>query len=63
MFVPKIMTSDNASTLMAAANHIKRLFESDSLQSTLSHKGTQGQFIMVWRLVGTTYWPDKNTIE
>jgi hypothetical protein len=30
---------------MEAANHIKRLFESDSLQSTLSHKGTQWQFI------------------
>jgi hypothetical protein len=44
MSVPKIMISDNASTYMAAVNHIKRQFESDSLQSTLSHKGTQWQF-------------------
>jgi hypothetical protein len=34
------MISDNATTYMAAANHIKRLFESDSLQSTISNKGT-----------------------
>ncbi|XP_060575431.1 uncharacterized protein LOC132732923 [Ruditapes philippinarum] len=63
MSVPKIMISDNASTYMAAANHIKRLFESDSLQSTLSHKGTQWQFIpkrSTWysgwweRLIGLT---------
>jgi hypothetical protein len=45
MSVPKIIISDNASTYMAAVNNIKRLFESDSVQTTLSHKGTQWQII------------------
>ncbi|XP_053372742.1 uncharacterized protein LOC128546345 [Mercenaria mercenaria] len=49
--VPTLMISDNASTYVAASNHIQRLFESQTVQDALSMKGTCS---MVRRLVGTS---------
>lgn len=43
--VPSIMISDNATTYIAASNHIRRLFESISVKEALSQKGTEWKFI------------------
>ncbi|XP_053403136.1 uncharacterized protein LOC123560655 [Mercenaria mercenaria] len=43
--VSTLMISDNASTYVAASNHIQRLFESKTVQDALSMKGTQWKFI------------------
>lgn len=43
--VPSKMISDNATTYLAAAKHIRRLFESSTVQNQLSKSGTEWQFI------------------
>ncbi|XP_052249823.1 uncharacterized protein LOC127857468 [Dreissena polymorpha] len=43
--LPMVMISDNAATYIAAANHLKKLFNSQVLQEELSRKGTEWQFI------------------
>ena len=69
--LPVIMISDNATTYMAAANHLKRLFESPSLKSSLSQKGIEWRFIPkrapwyggFWeRLIGITKSTLKKTL-
>ena len=69
--LPVIMISDNASTYMAAANHLKQLFESTSLKTSLSQKGIEWRFIPkrapwyggFWeRLIGITKTTLKKTL-
>ncbi|XP_052245628.1 uncharacterized protein LOC127854604 [Dreissena polymorpha] len=43
--LPTTMISDNATTYMAAASHLKKLFQSPSLQETLRNQGTEWRFI------------------
>ena len=43
--VPRTMFSDNATTFMAASNHLKRLCGSSSVQDVLAQKGTEWRFI------------------
>ena len=43
--LPKLMLSDNATTYTAAAVHLRRLFDSQYLKQSLSHKGTEWKFI------------------
>lgn len=43
--LPKLMMSDNATTYHAAANHLQRIFTSQSVQTTLTQRGTQWHFI------------------
>ena len=54
--LPKIMVSDNGTTFHAAANTIRRLMKSISVQDTLHNQGIEWKFIaMVWWLVGETH--------
>ena len=43
--LPMVMISDNATTYIAAANHLKKLFNSQVVQEELSRKGTEWRFI------------------
>ncbi|XP_053395587.1 uncharacterized protein LOC128555850 [Mercenaria mercenaria] len=43
--LPHVMISDNASTFVAASNHIRRLFESRKVQDALTSQGTTWKFI------------------
>ncbi|XP_052268588.1 uncharacterized protein LOC127869969 [Dreissena polymorpha] len=43
--LPKLIISDNATTFVAASNHLKTLMESTSVQETLSGMGIEWRFI------------------
>lgn len=43
--VPAKMISDNATTYLAAANHIQKIFQSPNVQEQLTQQGTVWQFI------------------
>ena len=43
--LPKVMISDNATTYTAAANHLRKLFNSPAVLEALSRRGTEWRFI------------------
>ena len=43
--LPKLMISDNGTTFQAAANQLRRLFNSLNVQTELHHRGVEWQFI------------------
>ena len=43
--LPKVMISDNATTYTAAANHLKKLFNSPAVLEAFSRRGTEWRFI------------------
>ncbi|XP_060559098.1 uncharacterized protein LOC132719352 [Ruditapes philippinarum] len=43
--LPRLMISDNGTTFHAAANQIRRLYNSQNLHTALTHRGTHWQFI------------------
>lgn len=61
--LPSVMISDNASTFLAAAEDLQRLFESETLQRELERHNVTWRFIpkwaMVWWLLGENGWSDK----
>ena len=44
--LPRLMISDSATTYMSAANHLRTLFRSKTVQEELNNKGTEWRFIV-----------------
>lgn len=62
--LPKIVLSDNATTVKAAAEKITRITKDNQLQEKLADQGSEWKCIpkkitMVWRLLETSYWTHK----
>lgn len=43
--LPRLMLSDNATTYIAASNHLQKLFASTSVQDSINCRGTEWKFI------------------
>ena len=59
--LPKKMISDNASTYLAAAEELQRMFSSEALKEALESQNVTWHFIpkrapMVRRILGTYHW-------